>query len=340
MSPIQHRIALKPFHTFGIDVYANEFFSFVDDSELINLIQSGSLVDRKVLVLGGGSNFLPLGDVNYLIIHPVKCGVSVVSECDEQVIVEAQAGHVWDDFVAFCVNNSFYGVANLSYIPGHVGAAPVPNVGAYGVEDGDCIETVFAIDLQSGEQLQFTNQQCQFGYRHSIFKDLWKNRVVITKVRFKLSKLPVFHLEYGNIHNEIKNDGEVSLAAVRNAIINIRKSKLPDPEVIGNAGSFFKNPVVALSLAEQLKTSYPTLPWYPVDDKQVKIPAGWLIENAGWKGRTLGNAGVHPLQALVLTNLGGASGNEIIALADAIEADVLAKFNVILEKEVNVILPD
>jgi UDP-N-acetylmuramate dehydrogenase len=338
MPKLHHHIALKPLHTFGIDVYADSYFPFSENEELQSLISSGQIQPYQPIILGGGSNFLPVGDIHQLIIHPQKKGIRVINETADHVWVEAFAGEVWDDLVAYCVSNGFYGLENLSLIPGNVGASPVQNVGAYGVEAGDCIEFVDAIDLKTAAIRQFSKLECQFGYRHSIFKeDGFKNQVVIIRVVFKLSKQPVFHLDYGNIRQELEKEDGISLANIRKVVIRIRTSKLPDPAVIGNAGSFFKNPVIAIELAEQIKSKYPNVPFYPVDASLVKLPAGWLIETAGWKGRQMGRAGVHPLQALVLTNMGGASGDEIISLANAIEKDVFAKFNVRLEKEVNII---
>ncbi|PZX14389.1 UDP-N-acetylmuramate dehydrogenase [Breznakibacter xylanolyticus] len=335
---ILHQVPLKPLHTFGIDVNAHSYFEFSDVSQLTALIRSGALQGVEPLVLGGGSNFLPVADVAALVIHPVNKGIRIISQTDEAVWVEAAAGEVWDDLVAWAVQMGFYGLENLSLIPGHVGAAPVQNVGAYGVEAGDAIHQVHAIDLRDGSELLFSQHECRFGYRDSIFKsDRYRNQLVVTRVMFRLSKLPVFHLQYGNLSEEVARMGEVTLSNVRQAVMAIRMAKLPDPAVTGNAGSFFKNPVVDISLADRLKMQYPHMPVYPVDDRHVKLPAGWLIDTAGWKGVVMGQAGVHPLQALVLINRGQATGREIVALAHAIEQDVLAKFGVHLEKEVNII---
>jgi len=337
MLNIQQNISLKTFNTFGIDVKATQLTICSNTEDLMDYLSDIPKLPKPILVLGGGSNILFTKDFEGTIIYPRIKGIEVTKEDNTSIWLKVGAGEEWDDLVDYCVRNDWYGLENLSYIPGNVGASPVQNIGAYGVEAQDCIEKVNGIMLENAEPFAFTKDQCQFGYRQSIFKKDLKAKTVITSVIFKLSKQPVFTLDYGHIKEALEAKGDITLENIRNTIIDIRKSKLPEPEELGNAGSFFKNPVIKLDVFKHLLKDHPNAPHYPVDADHVKIPAGWLIETAGWKGKTLGPAGVHHQQALVLVNHGDASGLDILKLANQIIVDIRAHFDITLEPEVNVI---
>lgn len=276
-----------------------------------------------------------LNNFDGIIIHPIIKGIEIIAEKGSEVIVRAGAGVVWDDFVAFCVQNNLYGVENLSAIPGCVGASPVQNVGAYGMEAGQTISHVEGFYLVTGKPFAINGSDCQFGYRNSIFKHELRDSVIITTVDFRLHRNADLNLDYGPVRQQVEELGGPSLINVRAAITNIRNSKLPDPKIQGNAGSFFKNPEVESSIFEAIHKEYPdNMPFYPLNDGRIKIPAAWLIERAGWKGKSLGPAAVHSKQALVIVNNGGATGKDIMALAEAIRADVLAQFGINIEMEV------
>ncbi|MFT3738873.1 MAG: UDP-N-acetylmuramate dehydrogenase [Breznakibacter sp.] len=334
---ILHHINLKPYHTFGFNSTADRFVEINSEDQIVDLVRQGAFAETPFFVLGGGSNVLFKSHVEGLVVHPTMSGINVAGIQNDHVIVEAMAGVEWDELVAFCVANGFHGIENLSMIPGNVGASPVQNIGAYGVEVCDVIDKVFGIDLQNGTRLEFSAGECGFKYRDSIFKNALKKRVIITKVQYRLSLRPEYRLEYGLVSQAVEMLGGPSLQNVRDAIVGIRRSKLPDPSEFGNAGSFFKNPVIEKSLAGQIKQQYPQMPGYHVNDGWVKIPAGWLIENCGWKGKAMGQAAVHQHQALVLVNLGNATCEEVLTLADAIAGDVERCFGICLEKEVNVV---
>ena len=273
-----------------------------------------------------------------LILHSAIKGYTVVKETEEEVEVRVGAGEVWDDFVAYTVANGWYGAENLSLIPGEVGASAVQNIGAYGVEAKDLIVSVDTFGLETGEERRFMREECRYAYRESVFKQELKGKYAVTFVTYRLKKHPVFHLEYGNIRAELEKQGcQVDLENVRRIIIAIRQAKLPDPKVLGNAGSFFMNPVVPKMQFEALLAQYPDMPHYPVDDAHVKIPAGWMIDRCGWKGKRVGHAGVHEKQALVLVNCGGATGKEVMHLAEEIVASVRERFGVTIRPEVNYI---
>lgn len=335
---LYHDYPLLERNTFGIDVKAKSFLSFSDAEGLIQFYQSNPEYRNVAhLIVGRGSNLLFLHDVDELVLSSDVAGIEILREDKETVWVEAGAGIDWDEFVAFCVGNGWGGVENLSLIPGKVGAAPVQNIGAYGVEVGSVIREVHGVDLQTLQEKSFTREMCQFSYRNSIFKQEWKGRYVVTSVVFELNKKPEFQLDYGDVAAEVERLGKVSHSTIRRAVIAIREHKLPDPEIIGNAGSFFKNPVVDKEIAHSLKAKYPDVPLYQAGTGKVKIAAAWLIEKAGWKGKRVGRAGVHDRQALVLVNHGGATGQEIFDLSEQIRTDVKNKFAIQLEREVNVI---
>jgi UDP-N-acetylmuramate dehydrogenase len=296
-----------------------------------------SEMELKPLILGGGSNILFTNHFDGAIIHPAIDGIEIVSEDDTSVIIKAGAGVEWDSLVEYTVNKGLGGLENLSLIPGNVGASPIQNIGAYGVEAKDCIEIVEGIYIHTHKSFSLSKSECKFNYRDSIFKNDLRGKTIITYVSFKLLKTPLLVTHYGNLDVELEKLGGKSLANVRQAVINVRNSKLPDPKVLGNAGSFFKNPVVDISVVEELQKDYEKVPYYPVSDSYVKLPAGWLIEQCGWKGKKIGNVGVHKDQALVIVNYGGANGKEVIDLAHKVRHSVMEKFNVSLEMEVNVV---
>ena len=334
---VRENYSLKNYNTFGIDVKCRYFVESNAESEFLEFVSSYELKPEEMMVLGEGSNFLFTEDFDGTVFYPTIKGIEIVEENEEQVWIRVGAGEVWDDFVAWAVEQGFGGVENLSFIPGHVGAAPVQNVGAYGMEAGDTIERVEAIQIEKARKEVISAADCRFAYRDSIFKREWKNRYIVTYVVFRLTKTPEFRLNYGSVQEELRKLGEVNLKNIRQAIIRIRQAKLPDVKELPNAGSFFKNPVVSRQQAEKLKEKYPELPVYPVDEDRVKLAAGWLIEQCGWKGKNLGKAGVYEKQALILVNREGASGVEVAHLANEVKKSVFMTFGVWIEPEVYVI---
>lgn len=329
---------LKEHNTFDIDVKCRRFIEFESVDELLQIVNSLTDADKPLLVLGGGSNMLFTADYEGTVLHSAIKG-HVAVQTDEGIMLRCGSGEVWDDIVSLCVSNRMYGAENLSLIPGDVGASAVQNIGAYGAEAKDIILKVEAVDLQTGKMCEFTNEECEYAYRNSKFKGEWRNRFVITYVTYKLSEVFCPCLDYGNIRAELeKRNIKVPTAEqLRNVIIDIRNEKLPDPKVEGNAGSFFMNPVVPKAKYEELVARFGNVPHYSVDDNNEKIPAGWMIDQCGWKGKSLGKAGVHSRQALVLVNRGGAEGKDIVALCDAIKRDVKDKFGIDIVPEVNII---
>lgn len=329
---------LKEHNTFGIDVKCRRFIEFESVDELLQIVNSLTDADKPLLVLGGGSNMLFTADYEGTVLHSAIKG-HVAVQTDEGIMLRCGSGEVWDDIVSLCVSNRMYGAENLSLIPGDVGASAVQNIGAYGAEAKDIILKVEAVDLQTGKMCEFTNEECEYAYRKSKFKGEWRNRFVITYVTYKLSEVFCPCLDYGNIRAELeKRNIKVPTAEqLRNVIIDIRNEKLPDPKVEGNAGSFFMNSVVPKAKYEELVARFGNVPHYSVDDNNEKIPAGWMIDQCGWKGKSLGKAGVHSRQALVLVNRGGAEGKDIVALCDAIKRDVRDKFGIDIVPEVNII---
>lgn len=328
---------MLPHNTFRLDVKAARFMEYSSEEELTAFLASGGLTS-PYLHIGGGSNLLFLSDYPGLVLHSSVKGVETVAETDERVELRVGSGVVWDDFVAYTVEKGFYGAENLSLIPGEVGASAVQNIGAYGVEVKDLVVSVDAVDAATGKKRRFTREECRYAYRDSIFKKELKGRYFVTYVTYRLSKLPVFHLDYGNVRAELEKDGmEPTLANVRRVIAAIRSNKLPDPKVTGNAGSFFMNPVVSQEQFDRLQTEYSEMPSYRLDGNRVKIPAGWLIERCGWKGKALGPAAVHDRQALVLVNRGGATGRDVLRLADEVARSVKERFGIEISPEVNLI---
>ncbi|HEK1686311.1 TPA: UDP-N-acetylmuramate dehydrogenase [Pseudomonas putida] len=332
----QERVSLKPFNTFGIDVKARYLALVHDDDEIRQALALAVQRQVPVMVVGGGSNLLLTRDVDALVLHVASRGRRILSDDGERVVIEAEAGEPWHPFVQWSLAQGLCGLENLSLIPGTVGAAPMQNVGAYGVEIKDVFAGLTALDRETGQLRDFTLNECAFAYRDSVFKRN-PGRWLILRVRFVLSRTLRAHLDYGPVRQRLQEQGvqEVTAQAISDAICSIRREKLPDPAELGNAGSFFKNPVVSVQLAEGIRARYPSLVAYPQSEGQVKLAAGWLIEQAGWKGYREGDAGVHRLQSLVLVNYGQASGAQLHALAQRIQVDILERFGVELEMEPN-----
>ncbi|CAG5009482.1 UDP-N-acetylenolpyruvoylglucosamine reductase [Dyadobacter sp. CECT 9275] len=330
--------SLHQYNTFGLHAKAKVFVEARSVKDLIEILEAKEWKSLPRFILGGGSNVLLTGDISALVIHNRIDGIVETAADEEHVRLHVGAGEMWHDFVMYCVSKEYAGVENLSLIPGTVGAAPMQNIGAYGMEVKNVIETVEAIEMETGDLRIFSNQECQFGYRESIFKKELKGKYIITGVNFVLNKIPQYHIEYGDISKTLEEHGvkELSLRAVSNAVISIRRSKLPDPAQIGNAGSFFKNPEISLGDYERIKSKYPEIPGYPTD-LGVKVPAGWLIEKSGWKGYREGQVGVHTRQALVLVNYGGGTGDQIRMLSQKIQDSVESKFEIRLTPEVNLV---
>ena len=335
---IQENISLKPFTTFGIDKKAKFFTTVETLDELKAALLAAKEKQLPVFILGGGSNILLTRDIEGLVIKLEIKGINLVKEEGDQLWVEVGAGEMWHELVLQSIAEDWAGLENLSLIPGTVGASPMQNIGAYGVEIKDVFDSLQAMHRETLEMQSFDAEACRFGYRESVFKQTFKDQFVITSVTFRLSKTPNFHLEYGAIREVLAANGidQPSIRAISDAVIQIRKSKLPDPKEIGNAGSFFKNPTIPNAQFDALKASYPSIPGYP-SAEGVKVAAGWLIEQAGWKGKRIGEVGVHAKQALVLVNYGGGTGEEIKKLSEQIQASVYDKFGVQLQAEVNFI---
>lgn len=334
---IQENISLKPYNTFGIDAMARYFSVFNNGDELAEFLTGYSKL--PTLILGGGSNILLTGHFDGLVLKNEVKGIIEVHEDNEYVYVKAGAGENWHQFVLYCIERNWCGIENLSLIPGNVGASPMQNIGAYGVELKDVFYSLEAYHVYEKRVMTFSSNDCEFGYRESVFKRKYKDQFVILNVTFQLRKHPVFNTSYGAINEELEKMGvkELSIKAISDAVINIRSSKLPDPKVIGNAGSFFKNPEISNEQFAEIKAEFPDIVGYKLLNGNVKLAAGWLIEHCGWKGYRNGDAGCHAKQALVLVNYGNASGNEIYTLSEEITKAVNKKFRVNLEKEVNII---
>lgn len=335
---IQQNISLKPYNTFGIDVTAKHFVS-VTNIETLKAVLNLKKYPKK-LILGGGSNMLLTKNQDVLVIHINLKGISIVSEDDDFVIIKANAGENWHEFVLWCLKNNYGGLENMSLIPGNVGTAPIQNIGAYGVELKDSFVSCEALSLETQNIQTFNKETCKFGYRNSIFKQEAKAKYIITSVTFKLTKRNhKLHINYGTIKSQLEENGIINptVQDVSEAVIFIRESKLPNPKEIGNSGSFFKNPVISKKQFNALAENFKDIPSYPISDDEVKIPAGWLIEKAGFKGKRFGNYGVHKKQALVLVNYGNANGEDILNLSKLIQKTIKRLFNVTIEAEVNIL---
>lgn len=331
--------SLKAHNTFGIEAKCKRFLEFENEPEAIKVAEILRTSAEPFIIIGGGSNLLLTKDFDGIVVRSAVKGYEFEQKGETEVRMTCGSGEVFDDMVAASIEAGYYGMENLSLIPGDVGASAVQNIGAYGVEAKDLILCVWMIDIATGKPCIIGNEECEYSYRQSRFKQDWKNRFLITRVTYALTKTFVPHLDYGNICAELEQKGiaEPTAQQLRETIIDIRNAKLPDPKVTGNAGSFFMNPIVSREKYEMLAAQNEGMPHYEVDAERVKIPAGWMIDQCGWKGRSLGRAGVHEKQALVLVNRGGATGDEIVRLCEAIQRDVKEKFDITIHPEVNII---
>jgi UDP-N-acetylmuramate dehydrogenase len=335
---IQNHFSLKNYNTFGIEAKAKQFVA-VHSIEELKLVLAENKTENK-FILGGGSNMLLTKDIDSLVIHIDLKGKKIIEENDDFVWVESQAGENWHEFVMWTIDNDFGGLENMSLIPGNVGTTPVQNIGAYGTEIKDTFVSCSAMKIDSMEMKSFENAECHFGYRESIFKNKVKDQFIITSVVYKLTKRNhKINISYGDISSELEklNIKKPTLKDVSNAVISIRQSKLPDPKVLGNSGSFFKNPIVLKSEFEPIHKKFPEMKFYEISETEVKVPAGWLIEQAGFKGKRYGDAGIHKNQALVLVNYGNASGQDILNVSKEIQDTIFQKFGIFIEAEVNII---
>lgn len=339
MTNIKENVSLKTYNTFGLESTAKYFVEISTLEELISILKNPDFRDTKKLFLGGGSNILLLKDFEGIVIKLTFKGIEIIKDSTDYTIVKAGAGEIWHEFVLYCIEKGLSGIENLSLIPGTVGAAPMQNIGAYGAEIKDTFYELQALNLDTLNIEIFDALKCNFGYRESFFKHEGKGKYVIVNVSFKLSKTYNANITYGAISQTLEETGITypTIKDVSNAVIKIRKSKLPDPDEIGNSGSFFKNPEIARPQYLKLKEKFPTIPGYEIDQNTVKIPAGWLIEQAGWKGKRIGNVGVHEKQALVLVHFGGGKGQEIADLAKSIQESVKEKYGINISPEVNFI---
>ncbi|MCO6466589.1 MAG: UDP-N-acetylmuramate dehydrogenase [Bradyrhizobiaceae bacterium] len=329
---VEHHVDLAAYTTFGVSARASTVVTVTTTDEL----REALLNYPQARLMGGGSNILVTQDVDVPVIRIASKGIVVVSEADEFVLVEVQAGELWHDLVTWAVDHDYGGLENLALIPGTVGAAPMQNIGAYGVEQNLVFHSLTALDVADGSSRTFTGSDCEFGYRSSVFKTTLRGRYAIATVTYRLTKPPHnLHTGYADVAARLQGHEQPTLRDVYNAVVSIRRAKLPDPKVVGNAGSFFKNPVIDVSTFQALLAEHPTLPSYLINQEQVKVPAAWLIDHAGWKGYREGSVGVHHNQALVLVNHGGGSGREVLQLSKKIQRSVEEKYGILLEPEVN-----
>lgn len=336
---LSENASLKSLNTFGVEAKADKLCRFYGTEDLDEILNDKKYSDMPFMILGGGSNVLFTKDFDGVVLKNEVKGIEKIDEDAHTVLVKAGAGENWHQFVMHCIERGYAGLENLSLIPGSVGASPMQNIGAYGVEVKDRFEFLEAYNLQTGKTETFNKAECKFGYRESVFKKELKGKYVILSVTYRLLKEPEFNTSYGAIEGELKNMGvhKLTVRSVSQAVVNIRNSKLPNPEVLGNAGSFFKNPVVTEELYRSLVDANPAMPYYPAPSGEFKLAAGWMIEKSGWKGHRRGDCGVHAKQALVLVNYGGATGKEIYDLSSDIKNDVRKKFGVDLDREVNIV---
>ncbi len=335
---VHTNFSLQNYNTFGIDAKAKLFTSITSIDELIGVLKNNT--NQPTLILGGGSNMLLTQDLDKLVIHINLKGKEIVNENENHVWVKAAAGENWHEFVIWCIENNLGGIENMSLIPGNIGSAPIQNIGAYGVELKDTFDQCEALFMDDYSLKTFSNTDCHFGYRESVFKNELKDKCVITSVTLKLTKQNhVLHTQYGSINEDLiqNNITNPTIKDVSDSVIRIRKSKLPDPKELGNSGSFFKNPIISKAHFNTIQKSFPEMPHYTVSDTETKVPAGWLIEQAGYKGKRIGDAGVHTKQALVLVNYGTATGSELLALAKEIQDAVFQKYTIQIETEVNIL---
>ena len=328
---------MRSLNTFGVKVRAAAYVLFEEEADIVRFCRQPALRDGPLLVLGGGSNLLFLNDIEGVVAHPFLKGIQVLKKDCESVLVRAMAGENWDDFVAYAVDRGWGGVENLSLIPGSVGASVVQNIGAYGVEVESVVHSIQVVSLSDGARTTLFPDRCGFGYRSSHFKADWAGRYIISAVTFRLHRQPAFVLDYAGVQTAVDEIGELNLKSIRQAIIGIRQKKLPNPTDIGNAGSFFKNPVVDAAAVERLRRQFPDIPYYPHFNNRFKLAAGWMIEQCGFKGKCYGRAAVHDHQALVLVNRGGATGREILELSEQVRQAILERFGISLEREVQVV---
>ncbi|MGI9532701.1 UDP-N-acetylmuramate dehydrogenase [Lutimonas sp.] len=332
----QKNVSLRALNTFGIDALAEKFAEVNSVSELSTIIEA----QKDVFILSGGSNILLTKNIEKPVVFLNIKGIDIIERNDSHVLVKAQAGENWHEFVCWCLSHDFGGLENLSLIPGNVGTSPMQNIGAYGVEIKDCFENLEALEISTGRIKQFTAKECAFGYRESVFKNDLKGKYIILNVTFKLSTSShQIKADYGAIKDQLASDGVLSpsIQDISKAVIAIRKSKLPDPKEIGNSGSFFKNPVISATHFSKIKAAHPEVPYYTVTEDAIKVPAGWLVEKCGFKGKRFGDAGVHKKQALVLVNYNRAKGADILDLAKNIQTEVSRQFEIDLDMEVNII---
>ena len=336
---VKENYSLKAYNTFGLDVMAGWFVEVKTEAELLAVLNQPEFKDKPLLVLGGGSNVLLTKNFDGRVLKISTKGIEKIKEDDRHVWIKVAAGEVWHEVVLYCIAHNYAGIENLSLIPGLMGAAPMQNIGAYGVELKQVFDHLEAIEIASGNKRTFSNSDCAFGYRESVFKKALKGKYIISAVTLKLSKIPDFNVSYGAINETLEEMGisELSIKAISDAVIAIRSSKLPDPKDLGNSGSFFKNPEIPKTQFEHLIITNPNMPHYPLADGNIKIPAGWLIEQCGWKGKRVGNTGSHAKQALVLVNYGNATGQEVKQLAFDIKASVKEQFGIDIIPEVNII---
>ena len=335
---IEKNVSLKPYNTFGIDAKASLYCNISTVEELKSILQQKH--QQPFFILGGGSNMLLTKDVEALVLHINLKGITVVSETADKVIVKAMAGENWHEFVLWCLDHNYGGIENLSLIPGNVGTAPIQNIGAYGVELKDVFVSCEAMQVENQTLKTFTKEDCKFDYRESIFKQELKGKYIITSVNFELKKVDhKLHMEYGAIKEQLRTSGitNPNINDISKAVTAIRQSKLPDPKEIGNSGSFFKNPIVSKEKFEKLQENFPEVPFYKISDDHIKVPAGWLIEKAGFKGKRFDDYGVHNKQALVLVNYGNAKGSDVYRLAQLIQKTIKRIFDISIETEVNII---
>ena len=339
MKDLKH-YSLLPHNTFGIQANCDRFIDMETEDDVMKLKDMLDDKDMPLLIIGRGSNLLLTDDYHATVLHCSIKGKTIVKEDGNSVLLRCGAGEEWDSIVDYCVAHDWQGIENLSLIPGEVGASAVQNIGAYGTEVKEIIHSVEAVEISTGKKHTFTNEQCEYSYRQSKFKNEWKDRFIITHVTYRLEKSTDYipKVDYGNIKSELERKGisMPTMKDIRDVVISIRKDKLPDPEVEGNAGSFFMNPIVEKATFMNLLEQYPDMPHYNVDSEREKIPAGWMIDQCGWKGKTLGKAGVHDRQALVLVNRGGATGKDILHLCNTIRNDVRQKFGIDIHPEVNI----